>query len=155
MKLVADGPRLSFLLVTICCWISPSAQAEEGSRALDQDREKLMHLDQSVRGIIGDAACTDNTDCRLMGYGSKPCGGPAGYVAYSIKGTNVALLEEKVLEFNALALELDRRTGTVSDCTLASKPEVKCVQGRCFAKGAFHSEPNIPLQRQTEASTAC
>src|SRR5882762_6407008 len=135
MKLVADGPRLSFLLLIICCWISLSAQAEEGSRALDQDREKLMHLDQSVRGIIGHAACTDNTDCRLMGYGSKPCGGPAGYVGYSIKDTDVTLLEEKVLEFNALARELNRRTGTVSDCVPAPKPEIKCVRERCFAKG--------------------
>jgi len=122
------------LLAAACFSHSSSAEKNEGQPTLDELRKKVMPLDTEVKAIIGDAICTSDNECRLIGYGAKPCGGPGRYLPYSIQSTDVASLGEKVNEFNALGRELNRRTGIASDCMVTPKPRVSCIESRCVTK---------------------
>ncbi|HEX8615204.1 MAG TPA: hypothetical protein VF800_28305, partial [Telluria sp.] len=47
---------------------------------------------------IGDAACDDAGQCRTLPVGSKPCGGPAGFLPWSTKRSNGELLARLAAE---------------------------------------------------------
>lgn len=123
-----------FLLAATCFVNSFGAEKSEGQPTLNELRRKALPLAKEVKAIIGEAACTSDRECLVIGYGEKPCGGPRTYLAYSITHTNVALLENRVMEFNALAQEINRSAGMLSDCRLVPKPEASCEQNKCVAK---------------------
>ena len=45
-----------------------------------------------IRALIGTAACTDTSQCRTVGIGARPCGGPQAYLAWSTAHTDGAAL---------------------------------------------------------------
>ena len=88
-----------------------------------------------IQAQVGTGACDSQDQCRTIGVGSKACGGPSGYLAWSSKGTDPAALKALV-ERHALAQrEQDRRSGINSDCSMATDPGASCVAtpsgGRC------------------------
>jgi hypothetical protein len=126
----------SLLLLLEGIGLKPSFSADNNLSLLSigELRNKVLPLDREIKAIIGAAACANDNECRVIGYGAKPCGGPGGYLSYSEKNTNVTLLEQKVSEFNALGRELNRRTDIMSDCMVVPKPRVSCIENRCVTK---------------------
>ena len=118
------------LLVAVACVGIPRSEAAD-ERTLDQYRSELQGLRSEIQGIVGDAACTHDSECKAIGYGSKPCGGPSSYLAYSVKNTDVPLLEGKVQQFNALQRAHQGKLRIFSDCRVVPKPAVACEQQRC------------------------
>ncbi|MBC8055009.1 MAG: hypothetical protein H7Y61_00350, partial [Rhizobiales bacterium] len=49
-----------------------------------------------VRALIGAAGCESDAQCRSIGIGTKACGGPEFYLAWSIAGTDEAALLREV-----------------------------------------------------------
>jgi hypothetical protein len=96
--------------------------------------EQVRLLDARVHSLIGAARCTQDTDCRTTALGSKPCGGPASYLAYSIVGLDGAALEAAVAALNGLyrlRTEALNRAGVMSDCAIITDPGAVCDQERC------------------------
>jgi len=125
---------LLLLLEAICLKPSFSTENNLGRLTIEELRNKVLPLDREIKAIIGAAVCANDNECRVIGYGAKPCGGPGGYLSYSVISTNVTLLEQKVSEFNALGRELNLRTGIASDCAVVPKPGVSCIENRCVTK---------------------
>ncbi len=74
--------------------------------------------------------CSDSEDWLFTAYGSKACGGPTGYIAYSKKIDQNYFLG-LVDRFTELQAEYNRKTGAVSDCALAVRPtRVTCENGK-------------------------
>lgn len=74
--------------------------------------------------------CSDSKDWLFTAYGSKACGGPTGYIAYSKKIDQNYFLG-LVDRFTELQAEYNRKTGAVSDCALALRPtRVTCENGK-------------------------
>lgn len=74
--------------------------------------------------------CSDSEDWLFIAYGSKACGGPIGYIAYSKKIDQNYFLG-LVDRFTGLQAEYNRKTGAVSDCALALRPtRVSCENGK-------------------------
>lgn len=74
--------------------------------------------------------CSDSKDWLFTAYGSKACGGPTGYIAYSKKIDQNYFLG-LVDRFTELQAEYNRKTGAVSDCALAVRPtRVTCENGK-------------------------
>lgn len=74
--------------------------------------------------------CSDSEDWLFTAYGSKACGGPIGYIAYSKKIDQNYFLG-LVDRFTGLQAEYNRKTGAVSDCALALRPtRVSCENGK-------------------------
>jgi hypothetical protein len=106
------------------------------SQAAEGDiRVGLDGLASEINQIIGDAACDRTDQCRIIGIGHKPCGGPAGYRAYSVTGTDVALLQSTVERFNQLSAELQAKLGILSDCSIGPpSPPARCLSRKCVIR---------------------
>jgi hypothetical protein len=110
----------------LACGTSPSSA--------DDIQAALQELTAQIDRIIGDATCELTDQCRVIAVGSKPCGGPWGYRAYSTLNTDVSSLEITVRRYNDLQKEHNRRTGAMSDCMFVTEPAVQCVSGRCVTQ---------------------
>lgn len=95
---------------------------------------------ERIQALIGEAPCDADAQCRSLGVGAQPCGGPSRYLAWSTRGTDAAALQ-------ALAGQLaqDERTaqqaeGRVSHCMVLPDPGAHCVAtpagGRCQLRPA-------------------
>lgn len=76
--------------------------------------KKMVSLSESE-------TCSDSEDWLFTAYGSKACGGPIGYIAYSKKIDQNYFLG-LVDRFTELQAEYNQKTGAVSDCALAVRP---------------------------------
>jgi hypothetical protein len=79
-----------------------------------------------VRALIGDAACTNDEQCRTIGVGAKACGGPEAYLAWSTARTDARALEAAVAAYGGTRLDAVARGGRVSNCALTVDPGAWC-----------------------------
>ncbi len=79
-----------------------------------------------IRELIGEARCESHAQCRTIGVGAKPCGGPATYLAWSTRDTNEKALRLAVDEDARLAREEIAREGLMSNCAIVPEPKVSC-----------------------------
>lgn len=114
-----------------------ASKARKQQMAIDTD---LTALKQEVLALIGDASADNVQQCRVIGFGAKPCGGPARYIAASIKNVDEAVLMAKVGQYNAASAENNRKLGLMSDCSVVPKPSVVLEQGICRLTEAKQSE---------------
>ena len=96
-----------------------------------QPPDSLAAVRAAMLSAIGDAPCARSEQCRAVPVGAKPCGGPRGYLAYSVTTTDSARLATIVGEYTRLDAENNRRTGAISDCSITPRPPVACTAGRC------------------------
>ncbi|QYF94675.1 hypothetical protein KY495_05620 [Massilia sp. PAMC28688] len=80
---------------------------------------------------IGDAACDTAQQCKTVPVGSKACGGPEGYLAYSTKRSDSAKVARLAAEDAAQRKEQDQRSGMISNCMMLMDPGATCSAGRC------------------------
>lgn len=114
-------PLLFFLLIFLSC--DPPATQEEEMALLDQQLTDILQLANSVD-------CLDEADWTFTAIGSKACGGPTGYIAYSRK-INIAVFLDKVEMYTTAQRNFNRKWGVISDCALAPVPDhVTCVNGQ-------------------------
>ena len=107
------------------------ARKQEMSKTTD-----LTALRAEVMALIGDARADSVQQCRVAGFGSKPCGGPASYVAYSVKDKNETVLLALIEKYNRAAKAENERLGLMSDCAIVPKPTVVLENGVCTLKPA-------------------
>ncbi|MBL8324567.1 MAG: hypothetical protein JNJ89_06370 [Rubrivivax sp.] len=98
-----------------------------------------MHAE--LMRLIGPAACREDSQCRVLPLGAKPCGGPEGHVAWSTVGTDAARLRSLAERYRVARAARNQRLGLVSDCAVVLEPPVRCVPdagsplgGRCQAQ---------------------
>lgn len=97
-------------------------------------RDNLDSLRRALTEAVGTASCTAKEQCRAMGVGSKPCGGPRSYLIYSMATTDSAALAVVAQRYNTAEAETNRELGRISDCTFLPPPELECAGGRCAAR---------------------
>jgi hypothetical protein len=117
----------------------PAATAAPPRAAVPDD--SAAELRGEIVRLIGSAACRDDSQCRALPLGSKPCGGPEGYVAWSTAQTDARLLEALASRYKDARQARNQRLGLMSDCAVVPEPPVRCVPvadataagGRCQA----------------------
>jgi hypothetical protein len=95
------------------------------------DRARLQQMRLRIESLVGKSLCTDSSDCRAIGFGSKSCGGPWEYLVYSAATIDTVKLRELVARYNEFEDEMNRRYGYVSDCSVPNPPVLGCQSGRC------------------------
>jgi hypothetical protein len=117
-------------LTVLTCVLAATLIAPLVCRA-ETDADAVVRLRAEIMALIGDASCRNVVNCRVVGLGARPCGGPAEYVAYSIWSTLSDDFGNLVSEYNLisedLALDLEQ-TGT---CVQLPEPAADCVHDRC------------------------
>ncbi|MEW6707707.1 MAG: hypothetical protein AB1430_22915 [Pseudomonadota bacterium] len=97
-----------------------------------------------LRELIGDAACTDDTQCRTIGWGAKACGGPERWVAWSTARTDGAALEKLAQQHAEQQRQSQARSGIVSNCMYVADPGARCVANRCVLREQRAGQPVLP-----------
>jgi len=117
--------------------VAACASAPDGDDGAEADALSDTLTLQSARALIdeaiGEARAASLGQCRLVGMGERPCGGPRAYVAYSVAETDSAYLAELMEVYGRLDRERNVREGLMSTCEVMGRPEVGLDGGRCVA----------------------
>jgi len=116
------------VVFTFLILLGLSACTEKPSR---QEAElELQLLMNEIDSMVAQTACTDADQWRITPIGSKPCGGPIAYKAYSSQMDTVAFLIE-VKRFTDKQQAYNKEWDVASDCALVQMPvDVRCVDGK-------------------------
>lgn len=92
--------------------------------------EELELLYAEIKQMAESETCNNSNDWGYVALGSKPCGGPWEYIAYS-KKINVDDFLKKVKQYNQLQAEDNKRNNRFSDCMYVNAPSrVLCENGK-------------------------
>ena len=106
--------------------------------AADPDREELAALYAEIVKLIGPATCTNLVHCRALALGTRPCGGPAEYLAYSSFASNRDALEARAFEYNLLHEDIQRKEQPAGACVALPEPRLQCVDRHCRIENTAH-----------------
>lgn len=81
---------------------------------------------KEVRSIIGDAACSTDAQCRTVAIGSRVCGGPDAFLAWSIRKTDPKALQRAAERYNAAQAAEQPPGSRRSICTVLVDPGAVC-----------------------------
>jgi hypothetical protein len=84
-----------------------------------------------IRDLIGDAACTDASQCHTLAIGARPCGGPQAYLPWSSANTDGAALAALAEQFRKEREAANAAAGDMSDCRYLPDPGAVCRAGTC------------------------
>ena len=121
------------LIAVLVCMAGLAACNDEDSTDEDRDRAHLEKMEADIDTLIGEPTCKDGKECRTIAFGDKPCGGPWSYKIYSTSSVDTLALEQMIDVYNKFNQTLNERYGWMSDCTVAIRPGVECLDGRCVA----------------------
>lgn len=114
-----------------CAQTAPAPALKPALASASATLGESERLSRELHELIGPATCSADSQCRSLAVGAKACGGPAGYLAWSTAGTDVA----RVTDLAARQTEAQRRevvaSGMRSNCAIAVDPGAVCLAGRC------------------------
>ena len=110
-----------------------TATFDDGSCYSESDDfAQLEQLEQEIIDIISIPVCSDDSNCKFIGFGAKPCGGYWEYLVYSIANVDSTFLINKVIQYNELNDTFNVRYGWISDCMIVEPPnDISCNNGIC------------------------
>jgi len=88
-------------------------------------------LQAQIRRLVGKAECSSDSQCRILPLGARPCGGPAGYLAWSSTATPAGELQALADRYRTEQQERNAQSGMVSDCRAIAPPAAACRAGSC------------------------
>ena len=96
--------------------------------------------------LIGSAPCSDDNQCRVIGIGTLPCGGPERYLPWSVSVTNDTALRDSAARYAEARRRYNEKSGLFSTCMVLPEPGVRCDRARADAPGRCVLIPVAPGQ---------
>src|SRR5438067_2024441 len=84
-----------------------------------------------IHALIGTPSCTEDSQCRSLAIGARPCGGPESYLAYSTARSSETELQALGAIYQAERRKANTQEGRVSDCRAVMDPGAVCRAGSC------------------------
>ena len=90
--------------------------------------------------VIGSARCNNDAQCKSIGIGSRPCGGPDYYVAWSTTTGSTRVLFGLTSRYREQQRVLSEKTAMASTCDIQRDPGAFCSDaagadtGRCVIR---------------------
>lgn len=109
----------------------PVAAVQAHRQQQSTDLTDVSRLRAEVLRLTRDRSADNVQQCLVLPLGHKPCGGPAEYIAVSIKGKDEGSLLKKISAYNQAAEAENIRQGLMSNCAIVEKPAVQLVNGKC------------------------
>lgn len=95
-----------------------------------QDEHELSLLYKKIIDLSNSETCTDEQEWKFTAIGSKACGGPTGYIPYSLKLDTAEFLD-LVKQYTDGQKEYNIKYNIVSDCKMEMPPQtVQCREGK-------------------------
>ncbi len=87
----------------------------------EQEAQELNQMFSEIETLANSEKCIDSEEWTFTSYGSKACGGPVGFIAYSTN-INTDLFLRKIEEHRIAQKEFNEKWGIISDCSLPPEP---------------------------------
>ncbi|RSZ56905.1 hypothetical protein HF313_05465 [Massilia atriviolacea] len=110
---------------------APAPASAPAAPAPAAPAQRAASLGERITAEIGDAACDNASQCRTLPVGSKPCGGPAGFLPWSAKRSNGELLARLAADQAAEEKKQNEKSGMMSTCSVEQDPGATCTAGKC------------------------
>ncbi len=123
----------TFIALLLICLIFTAFKCDDDSSfAFEEDKKELAALKQTIEDVANASVCNENTECKFVAFGSKPCGGPWGYLIYSTS-IDVETLETLVEEYNQKEADFNTNHNVISDCAFVMPPTgLICENNTCI-----------------------
>lgn len=96
----------------------------------EEDEQLLVQLYKEIEALSKSVSCTEADEWKFVAIGSKACGGPTGYMAYSTQINEEQFLE-KVTYYTEQQKAFNTKWGIVSTCDIPAEPtDVICEDGK-------------------------
>jgi hypothetical protein len=158
--LTGEWPAVPALLLAVwlcsaCVAAPPPGPPAAGAVVVATAPPAADVLLAKMRAEIGEAACDDDAQCRSLGVGSRPCGGPEAYLAWSTKevarpptadvkaqakagADRAGRLQALAVQHREARRQDHERSGVLSDCAVC-RPRASDNQRVCQTPGAAPS----------------
>lgn len=103
------------MLMTSACKDNPEGPKEG-------DIQTLETMMAEISALSAQEKCENAAEWRFRPIGSKACGGPTGYVSYSVKIDTNAFIQ-KVNKYTEAQAVFNKKWGIASDCMYVSPPK--------------------------------
>ncbi len=121
------GARLRLLPAVLASLVAACQAQPLAGDALAAEASLL----QRIAAEVGEARCTATADCRTLAIGSKACGGPASWIAWSATTSDGEQLQAWAQELAQRQRQRAEAEGMVSTCSVVPDPGARCDAGRC------------------------
>ena len=120
-SLILIGFIFSFLL---------SGCSTDDATTQEQEMQQLEKMYAEISLLSVSQECNNSADWDYTAIGSKACGGPTGFIAYSLK-INTAAFLEKVKSYTNAQKEFNEKWNISSTCEVPPAPiSIKCENGK-------------------------
>lgn len=119
------------LLFTAFVFLFLSCDSDDSSSKEAETQNLTKMYDEIISASMANSTpCTDPTEWSFTAIGSKACGGPTGYIAYSLK-INVTEFLKKVENYTKAQDAYNKKWGIFSTCDMMLPPtKVDCMNGK-------------------------
>ena len=106
-----------------------------------------------VAALVGSARCRADSDCATIALPDQACGGPSGWLAFSVGGTDRQALQRALRR--AAASQAATAGQAVSTCAVIPDPGAICAAAaaapnsdarRCLLRAPQGAQPSLPLR---------
>lgn len=125
---------------------TPSAPATPATPAAPAT-SKTEDLWKKIQAANADTSCDNHSQCHTIGFGSKACGGPERYLAWSSKNSDGAALKALIAGHAAARRADDQREHMMSTCSTVPDPGASCRAGQCVINPASPFGAGQPNQQ--------
>lgn len=117
------------IIILLTCLTFLSCSNDNKALSQEQEAQQLSEMFAEIKALASSESCDEASAWTFTSYGSKACGGPIGYIAYS-QNIDTELFLQKVEEHRTAQQAFNEKWGIISDCSVPQEPDaVVCENG--------------------------
>ncbi len=117
-------PRALLAAAAFLAFAGRASAVDPAAGAASAPASVALHA--KVVELIGEAGCEGQGECRAVGIGAKPCGGPESWLAWSTRTTDSRALQDAVQALAQARIAENKAAGLASDCAMRPDPSAVC-----------------------------
>jgi len=122
--------NIKFLFIAFSIFFFSCNNDDSSSQETENQNLTKMHNEIISASMVSSTPCTNPAEWSFTAIGSKSCGGPTGFIAYSLK-INVPEFLKKVENYTNAQEAYNKKWGIFSTCDVILPPSgVDCVNGK-------------------------
>lgn len=122
--------NIKFLFIAISILFFSCNNDDSNSQEEETQNLTKMYEEIISASMVNSTPCTNSAEWSFTAIGSKACGGPTAYIAYSLK-INTSEFLKKVENYTNTQEAYNKKWNVVSTCEMMMPPNaVDCVDGK-------------------------
>nr|WP_315258468.1 hypothetical protein [uncultured Flavobacterium sp.] len=135
--------NIKFLLIALSFFFFNCNNDDSPSQESDDQNLSEMQTEIIAASMVNTTPCTNSAEWSFVAIGSKACGGPLGYIAYSLK-IDVPEFLKKVENYTKAQEAYNKKWGVFSTCDMMIRPPsgIGCANGK---PTLIYSDPQVKI----------